>query len=204
MAKKFDVNIWVDNKSEWIKPVLEKWLEINCSYIEYYEYEDCLYFYSERVAVSSFAGAIWKCDGYAVEELPSEKGSGKNKSKGRVDLYFDFNDEQLVSEAKLRWLNLGNSGDFQKIIGEAMEMASDALNHTIKQWRDFKGLSLVFVVPYHEKKEKKTSEDMFFSAIKKCPEISFYAWLRNCSNKDIGDNGRIYNSVVLLGRFHNG
>ena len=86
-----------------LKPIIEQWLRINREYIEEGDYEDSLYMYNERSTVSSLAGAVWRCGGYAQEEYLATKGDKNNEISGRIDLFFRFSHKNIIIEAKQLW-----------------------------------------------------------------------------------------------------
>lgn len=192
-----------DKKLSWLSPILDQWLRINRDYIEEYDCEDSLYWYNERAIISSLAGAVWKCGGFAMEEYSSEKGKGKNKKTGRIDLYLYFSDNEVISEAKMNWLYLYKNfnKDFGEIIEESMKDAMSDLKTTLQSNPVDFGFAISFIVP-HWKSELDSSELLIrFKEYVEDYECSFYAWFNNKSGKDIlSSDGYVYNSVVMVGQ----
>jgi len=59
--------VLINNKKiKALKPILKRWIEINQEYCDAYPAEDCPYWYNERAAISTLAGAVWKSGGLGV------------------------------------------------------------------------------------------------------------------------------------------
>ncbi|MGP8320861.1 MAG: hypothetical protein ACT6FE_00840 [Methanosarcinaceae archaeon] len=192
-----------DKKLSWLSPILDQWLRINRDYIEEYDCEDSLYWYNERANISALAGAVWKCGGFAMEEYSSEKGKGKNKKSGRIDLYLYFSENEAISEAKMNWLYLYKNfnKDFGEIVEKSMKDAMSDLKTTFQSNSADFGFAISFFVP-HWKSGLDSSELMIrFKEHVEDYECSFYAWFNNKSGKDILSSGDyVYNSVVMIGQ----
>jgi len=57
-----------------LKPVLKEWLAlIEDPDAVHWPKDDAPWWYNERALLSLFAGAIWKCEGWALEEFTTGK-----------------------------------------------------------------------------------------------------------------------------------
>jgi len=91
------------------RAVLLQWLDI----MEQYKWlkkkgkdRDAPWWYNERTSLSFFAGAIWRCGGWASEEYTTDKHvfrKGKKKRLGRGDIYFGLGRGEYLAEAKQYW-----------------------------------------------------------------------------------------------------
>lgn len=143
-----------------LHPVLNKWKSLMQD-PEWDEY-DAPWWYNERVLVSLFAGAIWKCGGWAFEEFATKKRKitrrGKHKRRaGRGDIMFQLGKDTFIAEAKQCWPILGyrNHGaikTFKEALYEARIQSSRLPSEGHK-------LGIVFAVPcLHKSKEKDLDE----------------------------------------------
>ncbi len=196
-----ETDYYLEEKYSWLRPVIVKWLKINRDYIEEHECEDCLYWYTEWASVSSFAGAVWRCGGFALEEYSAKKG--KEGYSGRIDLYFSFSDFGVVAEAKADWLNLSSNKvvNFNESISSIINKADEAIECTLEANDPDLGLSLSFIVPYANVGEDVTETMNDLHNAIKGTDCSFYAWFRNTSDVEIkNSHEKVYNAVALIGK----
>ncbi len=185
-----------------IRPIFEEWLKLNRDYIELAEQQDNLYWYNERATISSLAGAVWRCGGFAQEEYSAIKGKGNKARTGRVDLYFHFNNTDVVCEAKQLFLYLPeyNKKDLKQCIEASLAWAKKDLNETAlgAEYQDF-GIALAFIVPYkHENEDIQVTKKQLAQAVKEL-DCSFYVSLEVEGKPMIGGSGHEYNHVLLVG-----
>lgn len=194
-----------DQKSKFnkIRPIIEEWLKVNRDFIEQFDGNDNLYWYNERSTISSLAGAVWRCGGFAQEEYSSEKGGESNKRMGRVDLFFRFNSLDVVCEAKQLWIYLPekNKKDMGERLTKSLDNAVKDVEDTIASvdYHDF-GLAIAFVVPHSNPNNdvQETRKD-FLKALQSL-DCTFYATLEFSGKPMIGDSEHEYNSVCLIGK----
>ncbi|WP_343290880.1 hypothetical protein [Vibrio harveyi] len=186
-----------------IRPVIEEWLKLNRDYIELAESVDNLYWYNERSTVSTLAGAVWRCGGFAQEEYSAEKGEGNKNRTGRVDLYFHFNGVNVVCEAKQLFIYLpkNNQKDIKKYLEDSLKEASNDLHDTtaLSDYHHF-GIALSFIVPYKQPSEDiKNTKKELVNALDAL-DCSFYASFEFLGESMIGASGHEYNEVILVGK----
>jgi len=192
------------NQFKKLKPVFEEWLKLNRDYIELTESGDNLYWYNERSNISALAGAVWRRGGFAQEELSSEKGCESERKMGRIDLYFHFQGQDVLCEAKHLFLYLpeNNRKCLKTKIEENLNLAFDDLKTTTAatEYEDI-GLALSFVVPYFvDGKDVEETESELDAALKEL-DCSFYVSFKTTTKDIVNDNDGIYNSVILVGKF---
>jgi hypothetical protein len=86
-----------------LKTVLERWIDVNKDIASRWDWTDCPWWCNEQASVSTFAGAIWRAGGYALEDYSEEKTYRRSHYQGRCDLYFMLRAEDFVLEAKQCW-----------------------------------------------------------------------------------------------------
>ncbi len=193
-----------ENSIMWIEPVLIQWLKIHREYIEEFSCEDALYWYNERANVSTLAGAMWKCGGFALEEYSSLKGEDDDtQKKGRVDLYLYNHGKDAICEAKMKWLFLCKNQrlDFPDALEKTIQDAVNSLNETLAAYPEKTyGIALNFVTAYHKNGEDvSNSLEKLWTSVKKS-KCSFYALFENDSgNNIVSSTGNIFNFIALIG-----
>jgi hypothetical protein len=65
--------------------------------------DDIGWWSSERANVSLLAHAIWRANGYSLQEYGDEKGRGVNRYRGRPDMYAFLRPHHYMIEAKQCW-----------------------------------------------------------------------------------------------------
>ncbi|KJG31198.1 hypothetical protein C0W92_09375 [Photobacterium angustum] len=187
-----------------LKPVFEEWLKLNRDYIELTESNDNLYWYNERSNISAIAGAVWRRGGFAQEEFSSDKGSFSERKRGRIDLYFHFQEQDVLCEAKHLFLYLpeNNRKCLKTKIESNLNLAFDDLETTTAatDYEDI-GLALSFIVPYFvEGNEIDETESELDEALKSL-DCSFYVSFKTTMKDIVNENNGVYNSVILVGKF---
>ncbi len=191
---------------EWLEPVLTQWLRTNRDYLEEYDCEDALYSYNERASIGTLAGAIWKCNGLALEEYSATKGKGDDKSRGRVDLYFHYAGKEVVAEAKMDWIYLLNDKkkDYSDTFVESISKAGKDLERTIHNNEADYGMALSFFSTHSPPGvDVSKATDDFRNAVKKvfkAEGCDFYAWFRNTSGTPVTSERYQYDIAVLMGK----
>jgi hypothetical protein len=129
-----------------IRPVLSRWIDVLNRYIEVCEGDDCQWWYTERAILSSFAAAVWLCEGVALEEYNAEKKNKGAKWKGRCDLFFSLRDRFFACEAKQVWCK-----------GEIFESGALTIDNSLRDAqadaqclykREGTRLGICFVIPH--------------------------------------------------------
>ncbi len=127
------------------RSLFEAWHSILDRYGMLYPEEDVAYWYNERATLSTFVGAIWNCDGIALEEYRCDRVLSGRPAKGRADLWFRTSApavEYLV-EAKQGWPRTSNALPIlaDELLDEAIaQLDSDTLVTVSK-------VALVFLAP---------------------------------------------------------
>ncbi len=189
---------------QWLEPVLIQWLKINRDYIEETDYEDCLYWYNERANVSTFAGAMWKCGGFALEEYSAHKSDeNENSKKGRIDLYIQSHGNSAVCEAKIEWIYLCEPNrqqkDFAKTISNSIEKANNDLTNTLKMNSNNLGIALNFIVGYSNQDIDITETLASLQNAIEDTECAFFAWLLVEEKQILSSKNQNFNFVALIG-----
>jgi hypothetical protein len=87
------------------------------------EEADAAWVYNERASLSIFAGAVWRVGGVAFEEFSMTKGTGRKRSRGRADIWFEAAGTAMLAEAKQTWTGTGLLRDPGVRVGKALEHA---------------------------------------------------------------------------------
>lgn len=162
-----DPVVQIDNKIENLRPALDSWLNSNNEYCIKHP-KDCLYWHGERTAVGTLAGAIWKCDGFALEDYCSDKKYKKATYSGRTDLWFTLGNEEYLMEAKYdRFSIWTNSTAIKKRINENLRCAIKDVNISLEEGVTA-ALGIAFIVPVippSAEHEKETLLRNFYKSI---------------------------------------
>ena len=124
--------------------------------------DDTPWWYNERALLSLFAGAVWKCGGWAFEEFATSKRTiakrvKHNRSAGRGDLMFQIGKDTFIAEAKQCWPILGYKN--LSATRNLVEALHEARVQSSRLPSDGKKLGIVFAVPrLHESKGKDSEE----------------------------------------------
>ena len=143
--------------------VLNKWNKILHKYLEKTHYWDCHWWHIERAILSSFAAAVWKNGGIALEEYGLEKKRKKQSEKkrkqdrtytGRCDLYFETGKQKFACEAKKITCGIGGKSNPSKTISLVKRELGKACDDAKKIPKDEgRRLGMCFVVPRLPKDE---------------------------------------------------
>lgn len=132
-----------------LTPVLDAWLALMT---EDWGKEDAPWWYNERASLSQFAGAIWKSNGWVLEEYcisrKSHAGKHDGSSRGRCDLMFDFDRLRIVAEAKQVWLAHTNGKNALRAVQTALDAAWSEVARAPDAAGRYKRFGLVFVAPW--------------------------------------------------------
>jgi hypothetical protein len=135
-----------------LRPVLRRWQYLNSRIGTEWarEYLDSPWWYNERASLSFFAGAVWSCGGWALEEFSSVKkprggATSRSRRAGRYDVNFGFGPHEYLAEAKQCWPLLTDpEGAKARLTLSLRQAASDA--RAIIPW-GLPVLSMVFATP---------------------------------------------------------
>jgi hypothetical protein len=141
-----------------LKPVFEQWQKLSSS-PEWLSVGDAPWWYGERASLSSFAGAVWRSNGWAFEEFGSQKRT-IHKSKagwtsGRVDIAFRVGRKYFLAEAKQYWPRLSNDRIDVTLDGVSKILA-EACNDVRKiSEPGYIRMGMAFIVPSIHKSKKE-------------------------------------------------
>lgn len=190
-----------DRRLTILTPVIEQWLRINREFIEEGEYEDAMYIYNERSTISSLAGAVWRCGGYAQEEYSASKGEGEEKTNGRIDLFFNFSHKNIIVEAKKLWIYLyeNNKKNIKNHIQNSLDEATLDIQKTIaaNHYGDF-NMAVTFVVPYWSKETNQENNLKLIKKIVKEIDSSMYIIFESTAKDVEIEDEDIYNICIAI------
>jgi len=143
-----------------ISPVLRKWMHLmeDADWWKWEKLPDAPWWYNERALLSLFAGAIWRCKGWAFEEFAVTKrqkprGRGRQqkdslRARGDLEFWWPASDIYFISEAKRAELPIReNSRKLQTRIGAWLDACVDDVRRH-PQSQDYRRTGILFVVPY--------------------------------------------------------
>jgi hypothetical protein len=138
-------DIWVSDRLRALKPILQRWVDLNVQYAEDNNWKDCPWWYNERASVGILAAAIWQRGTHALEEYSTKKVYDEEPYRGRGDLYFRIRSKGFISESKFCFLKLGRvsksaSARISNLLLSARQSVRD-----VDGTRTFKRLGLTFV-----------------------------------------------------------
>jgi hypothetical protein len=192
--------------------VLNKWNKILHKYLEKTHYWDCHWWHIERAILSSFAAAVWKNGGIALEEYGLEKKRKKQSDKkrkqdrtytGRCDLYFETGKQRFACEAKKITCGIGGKSNPSKTISLVKRELGKACDDAKRIPKDEgRRLGMCFAVPrlIRTDIENKNKEIIKFQeAIEKEIRYSSIAMVfpKNTKKKD-KDWKYHYPGIILL------
>ena len=133
-------------------PILREWVEVNRLLTHSWGWKDCPWWCNERASVNTWAAAVWRAGGKALEEFYDEKIYRRANYQGRCDLYFEFHGHGFIAETKHVWLSAGRrSHSKDSVLKKAQVEACKDVQH-IKERRGTR-LGIVFAVPYFPKSD---------------------------------------------------
>ena len=162
-----------DESLGFLNPVLESWADIIKSY-PYDKYDDCPYYYSERMNTGLLGcAALMSNSFYPLEEHPIGRRIGPTKEKdnrsGRLDLWLvncssnKKNATDVIIESKMAWRPIS-------IIKKSNDAASQLRRITGSYTRDCWKLSAVFCAPRFAESKFKEPEEKIMELIKSINE----------------------------------
>ncbi len=168
MNSQKDEIIEIDKKLENLTPIITKWMNLIRRYSNLHKNADTLYWYNERATLSTFAGAIWKLNGTALEEFSSTKIKSKKKKSertksGRTDLWFDYHGKEYIVEAKQ--ISPSMNPDKPEIVDKLKKSLTNACGDAAKFSRKNPQkkcvrIGITFLTPYLPKSYKDNDKDI--------------------------------------------
>jgi len=160
-------------------PLLKSWINTNLEYLEYFDTPDCSWWYNERATLSTFAAAIWKVNGIALEEYSIEKSKNHEFWSGRCDLFFGLQSDQFACESKQTWCPIGKTAKngVVNVKNSLREACNDAKKLPKEEGRR---LGLCFAVPFLPDRDEELIESQLEEWLKKlcqCVEYDAISWL---------------------------
>jgi len=135
-----------------LRSVLRRWQYLNSRLGTEWarDYLDCPWWYNERASLSFFAGAVWSCGGWALEEFSSVKNApsgakSRSRRSGRYDLDFAIGSQEFLAEAKQCWPLLTNPRSARARLSLSLTHAARDARAVIP-W-GLPVLAMVFVTP---------------------------------------------------------
>lgn len=199
--KKIEDKIYC-GKLKVLRPVLREWIALIRKSSKEWGRNDCSWWYSERVNLGVFAGAIWRKGGTCFEEYIDDKVKSKNNYRGRCDLYFKYNNSEFIVEAKQCWPNAGSKSEkLEDIINEAIKLDSFKEIH-IDSGNVMK-LELVYVIPRMPKSDLNVIDKCIQNVIDIINELPVQAIaytfpVEKRKLRDKYGDGYVYPGVILL------
>lgn len=175
--------------------------------------EDCIYWHNERAAVGSLAAAIVRTNNPVLEEYPDLKGGKGKEYSGRIDLFFVYDDEWFLVEAKHECINfekLTTDINLESLIEKACDDA-----HIASKGKDKTAFGLTFIVPKVSDVFLKRGPTSFHSqltefvnsivaVLKKDKTCDFIAYCAPKANRELSftvkDKRFFYPMVIMLAR----
>jgi hypothetical protein len=187
---------------KFLHPILEEWKSMMQD--SEWRKKDAPWWYNERALLSLFAGAIWKCEGWAFEEFATSKRTLSKRGRrteraGRGDIMFQIGEEICVAEAKQCWPILGHRNH------NAMSTVKEALNEArIQSSRlpsEGQKLGIVFGVPCLHESKQGDSEKILHDFISRFTSLknTTITWVFPREKRTLkGGDGYIYPGIVLM------
>lgn len=202
MNSKSEYKIHNQHDLGWIAPILKSWIKLNQEYIDICD-NDCLYWYNERANIGALASAANRAEFYSLEEYSTKKGPENKSQNGRVDIYITDENNSLISEAKMLWLKLGPQTrvSLDDHFNRVTQKAEYDIKHTLHA-NQYDALGVSFIAPNwdigYDAKEKMIELKSFVRSY----DCSFYAMFENTSKAITSQNGKVYNSIIMLGKYY--
>lgn len=166
-----------------------------------WDQEDALWWYGERASLSTFAGAVWRAGGIALEEYQTEKHVSRRRGNryGRGDLYLKVGREEYILEAKQVWCGVGSGArNSLQQVSAALERAT----HDVKRAKSYgeRRLAAVFVVPMIPKLRSGDIDGRIAWWLEEVRGLDFtyLAWAFPPNARGLSDEGRLYPGVCVL------
>jgi len=180
---------------------LEAWVKLLDWYVKVWEGRNFPWWFNECASVSTFAGAVWRVGGLALEDFDTVRSE---QSCGRCDLYMRLDEQEFSVEAKQSWQNARWSKD---------DVTADIEWHfeqATRQVRDYDDalkmhmgdrLAMVFVVPWLPQSQGHQLNNILdkWCASVQAIDCDAVVWNFAHSDKTLStDDGYYYPGVALL------
>lgn len=193
-----------------LRPVFERWQILNEELRRNWRDKgenDAPWWYSERASLSVFAGAVWLCNGGVLEEFGARKTERERSGKkirytGRCDLWFRYEANEFMAEAKQRWLNLSSS------VQENIERISYSLDEASGDCRcgprfSGKRLAMVFASPRLALSKQDSLEESLKDFLQACQKVrgADIVWtFPSGAGMAVSESDMLYPGIVLFVR----
>jgi len=180
---------------------LWEWVTLQERGARIWDREDALWWYGERASLSTFAGAVWRAGGIALEEYQTEKHVSRRRGNryGRGDLYLKVGREEYILEAKQVWCSVGSGArNSLKRVSAALRSATQDVKRA-KSYGE-RRLAAVFVVPMIPKLRSGDIDARIAWWLEEVRGIDFtyLAWAFPPNARDLFDEGTLYPGVCVL------
>jgi hypothetical protein len=181
-------------------PLLNKWTSVVNKYLEFCNWKDCPWWYTEPASISLLAAAAWQMGGIAIEEYRVVKGKKSSSWSGQCDLFIDTGNHKFACEGKQVWTAIGRQAS-QKCddIKSALNSACDDARKLNKD--EGRRLGICFVVPYLPPSDEDYIDDRLDSWLKKIEAMDYssIAWVfPKKVTKIKGDDKYFYPGTVMV------
>jgi hypothetical protein len=164
-VERADLPGWDDLLKKWFR-ILNDWES---------DGQDAAYWYNERATTSTLAAAVWRCNGFALEEYRCSRLYGKQERLGRADLWFKLagDTSEYVVEAKQAWPSTPKAMGTRAT--ELLDAASEQLSHDT--YEGASKVALVFLALRRKEQPDSTGTflEPFIEAARKV-ESEVLAW----------------------------
>lgn len=182
------------------EPILEEWTVLTEKYSSTV-IDDASYWYNEMANVGILMAAAWQCNFVAIPESTHVKGRGRQKNTtGRLDLYITDGEWDAGLEAKIGYLPLNPTSDFQKRVKDKMDVATDDALRSIGRYH-LETYSVGFFPFFLSKAQLMKQDEWTEAKIVSIIESKFHgvAWCFPKSSRELkGRDERYYPGVAMV------
>jgi hypothetical protein len=204
MPRKLDVTRHVELKRlSSLDDTLWEWTFVQERYARLGGWQDVAWWYGERAAVSTLAGAVWRAGGSVLQEYAADKGP---KGKGlpiptgsRADFYFGLGRAEFVVEAKVQWVTMRHASP-ATVADRVLDLATADVRRTKPYGA--RRLAAAFVLPYLPVKFASEIDSLLEKFLRSVKEAKYdaCAWVFPERTRDLTalDSKEVCPGVVLL------
>ncbi|VVO18131.1 hypothetical protein [Pseudomonas fluorescens] len=113
-------------KLEFLRPMLERWLDCIDRYNQVQGDNDAPYWFDERANIGLLSAAAWMAEMVTLEQAATRKQQEDGDRNGRADLYIANKDERAYLQASQRWPRVNNLNLTQalaEVVGDARKIS---------------------------------------------------------------------------------